>query len=305
MKRDILSVLDMKEDFEDLIGLSLKLKRSRYEEVSSVKNRVLAMIFEKPSTRTRVSFESAIRQIGGHSLYLNPNDMQLGRGETISDTAKVLSRMVDVIAYRAFEHTKMMELARNATIPVINALDDSEHPVQMLADFMTLYEKFGNLKGLNLTYAGDGNNVANSLLYASALTGVNIRVATPEGYEPKKEYVSKATELASRYGSSVEILNDPLKAAKGADAVYTDVWISMGEENQRQEKEKLFIRYQVNEKLMAQASDRAVFLHCLPAHRNLEVTPGVIDGVRSVVFDEAENRLHTEKALLVRLLSLQ
>ena len=305
MKRDILSVLDMKEDFEDLIGLSLKLKRSRYEEVSSAKNRVLAMIFEKPSTRTRVSFESAMRQIGGHSLYLNPNDMQLGRGETISDTAKVLSRMVDVIAYRAFEHTKMMELARNATIPVINALDDSEHPVQMLADFMTLYEKFGNLKGLNLTYAGDGNNVANSLLYASALTGVNIRVATPEGYEPKKEYVSKATELASRYGSSVEILNDPLKAAKGADAVYTDVWISMGEENQRQEKEKLFIRYQVNEKLMAQASDRAVFLHCLPAHRNLEVTPGVIDGVRSVVFDEAENRLHTEKALLVRLLSLQ
>ena len=305
MKRDILSVLDMKEDFEDLIGLSLKLKRSRYEEVSSAKNRVLAMIFEKPSTRTRVSFESAIRQIGGHSLYLNPNDMQLGRGETISDTAKVLSRMVDVIAYRAFEHTKMMELARNATIPVINALDDSEHPVQMLADFMTLYEKFGNLKGLNLTYVGDGNNVANSLLYASALTGVNIRVATPEGYEPKKEYVSKATELASRYGSSVEILNDPLKAAKGADAVYTDVWISMGEENQRQEKEKLFIKYQVNEKLMAQASDRAIFLHCLPAHRNLEVTPGVIDGVRSVVFDEAENRLHTEKALLVRLLSLQ
>ncbi len=305
MKRDILSVLDMKEDFEDLIGLSLKIKRSRYEEVSSAKNRVLAMIFEKPSTRTRVSFESAMRQIGGHSLYLNPNDMQLGRGETISDTAKVLSRMVDVIAYRAFEHTKMMELARNATIPVINALDDSEHPVQMLADFMTLYEKFGNLKGLNLTYVGDGNNVANSLLYASALTGVNIRVATPEGYEPKKEYVSKATELASRYGSSVEILNDPLKAAKGADAVYTDVWISMGEENQRQEKEKLFIKYQVNEKLMAQASDRAVFLHCLPAHRNLEVTPGVIDGVRSVVFDEAENRLHTEKALLVRLLSLQ
>ena len=305
MKRDILSVLDMKEDFEDLIGLSLKLKRSRYEEVSSAKNRVLAMIFEKPSTRTRVSFESAMRQIGGHSLYLNPNDMQLGRGETISDTAKVLSRMVDVIAYRAFEHTKMMELARNATIPVINALDDSEHPVQMLADFMTLYEKFGNLKGLNLTYVGDGNNVANSLLYASALTGVNIRVATPEGYEPKKEYVSKATELASRYGSSVEILNDPLKAAKGADAVYTDVWISMGEENQRQEKEKLFIKYQVNEKLMAQASDRAVFLHCLPAHRSLEVTPGVIDGVRSVVFDEAENRLHTEKALLVRLLSLQ
>ncbi len=305
MKRDILSVLDMKEDFEDLIGLSLKLKRSRYEEVSSAKNRVLAMIFEKPSTRTRVSFESAIRQIGGHSLYLNPNDMQLGRGETISDTAKVLSRMVDVIAYRAFEHTKMMELARNATIPVINALDDSEHPVQMLADFMTLYEKFGNLKGLNLTYVGDGNNVTNSLLYASALTGVNIRVATPEGYEPKKEYVSKATELASRYGSSVEILNDPLKAAKGADAVYTDVWISMGEENQRQEKEKLFIKYQVNEKLMAQASDRAIFLHCLPAHRNLEVTPGVIDGVRSVVFDEAENRLHTEKALLVRLLSLQ
>ena len=305
MKRDILSVLDMKEDFEDLIGLSLKIKRSRYEEVSSAKNRVLAMIFEKPSTRTRVSFESAMRQIGGHSLYLNPNDMQLGRGETISDTAKVLSRMVDVIAYRAFEHTKMMELARNATIPVINALDDSEHPVQMLADFMTLYEKFGNLKGLNLTYVGDGNNVANSLLYASALTGVNIRVATPEGYEPKKEYVSKATELASRYGSSVEILNDPLKAAKGADAVYTDVWISMGEENQRQEKEKLFIKYQVNEKLMAQASDRAIFLHCLPAHRNLEVTPGVIDGVRSVVFDEAENRLHTEKALLVRLLSLQ
>ena len=300
MKRDIISVADMKEDFTSIIELAMKLKRGRYDSYDDTKNRVLALIFEKPSTRTRISFEVAMRQLGGHSIYLNPNDMQMGRGETISDTAKVLSRFVDVIAYRAFENANVRELALNASVPVINALDNKEHPVQMLADFMTILERKGRLKGLKLVYVGDGNNIANSLMIAGAITGVNVTIASPKGFEPKDEFVSKAKSLSS--SARIEVTNDASTAVADADVIYTDVWISMGEEKEKERKEKAFSGFQVNSALMRKADPAAMFLHCLPAHRGLEVSADVIDGGQSFVFDEAENRLHTEKALLLKLL---
>ncbi len=301
MKRDIISVLDMSGDLEELIDLSIELKKKRYERSPGMDNRVLALIFEKPSTRTRVSFETAMDQLGGHAIYLNPNDMQMGRGETIHDTAKVLSGFVDAIAYRAFSHENVAELARNSTVPVINALDDREHPVQIIADFMTVKEEKGTLKGLKLTYVGDGNNVANSLLLGAAILGVNITVSCPEGFEPPEEFVRKAKELAGTSGTSVVVSHNPAEDVKDADIIYTDVWVSMGEESERAEKEKKFMPFQVNGKLFSHAKKDCTFLHCLPAHRGLEVTSDVIDGPRSRVFQEAENRLHTEKAVLQKL----
>lgn len=301
MKRDILSVLDMKDDLDELIDLSIELKKRRYQREPRMDNRVLGLIFEKPSTRTRISFETAMDQLGGHSIYLNPNDMQMGRGETIHDTGKVLSGFVDAIAYRAFSHQNVAELAENSSVPVINALDDLEHPVQIIADFMTIKEEKGNLKGLNMVYVGDGNNVANSLLLGAAILGVNITISCPEGYEPEDRFVSKALEIASTRGSNVRVSHDPLKDVSGADVIYTDVWVSMGEEKERVEKENIFRNFQVNGALVAEAKADHIFLHCLPAHRGLEVSAEVIDGPRSRVFQQAENRLHTEKAVLLKL----
>lgn len=292
----------MQDDLEDLIDLSIKVKRERYKRYDVADNRVLAMIFEKPSTRTRISFETAMDQLGGHSIYLNPNDMQMGRGETIHDTAKVLSGFVDAITYRAFSSRNVRELAENASVPVINALDDREHPVQMLADFMTVKENKGKLNGLKFVYIGDGNNVANSLLLASAILGVNITVSCPKGREPPAEFTEKAKEIASVKGSSVLVSHDPSTDVAGADVIYTDVWVSMGEEKERQEKEREFMDYQVTAELLSKASKDCIFLHCLPAHRGLEVSADVIDGPQSRVFQQAENRLHTEKALLLKLL---
>lgn len=302
MKRDIISVLDMKDDLEDIIDMSIRLKKNRYEPFHDTENRVLAMIFEKPSTRTRISFETAMIQLGGHAIYLNPNDMQIGRGETIADTAKVLSRYADVISYRAFSHDNVVELAKNASVPVINALDDREHPVQIIADFMTIKEKKGKLRGLNLVYVGDGNNMAHSLMLGAALLGVNMTLACPEGYKPREEYVDKAKEIAKGTGSKISVVTDPVEAVKDADAIYTDVWISMGDEKVKEQKEKAFKKYQVNDELVSKAPKDYIFLHCLPAHRGMEVTDSVADSVNSVIFDEAENRLHTEKALLYTLL---
>lgn len=303
MKRDIVSVTDMKDDLEELIDLAIELKKKRYERDPAMDNRVLALIFEKPSTRTRVSFETAMDQLGGHSIYLNPNDMQMGRGETIHDTAKVLSGFVDMIAYRAFSHDNVKELASNASIPVINALDDREHPVQIIADFMTVKEEKGHLKGINFVYVGDGNNVANSLLLGAAILGVNITVSCPHGYEPDEEFVKQAREIAKSTGSRVSVSHEPRKDVSGADVIYTDVWVSMGEEKERERKEKEFKKFQVNSELVSHADRDCIFLHCLPAHRGLEVAADVIDGPRSRVFQEAENRLHTEKAVLLKLLS--
>ena len=301
MKRDIISAFDMSDDLEEIIDLSISLKKRRYDYEPVLRNNILAMIFEKPSTRTRISLETAIEQLGGHGIYLNPNDMQVGRGETIADTARVLSGFADFISYRAFKHSNVLELARNSRIPVINALDDLEHPVQIVADFMTVKENFGKLHGKKLAYVGDGNNMANSLIAGSSILGVDISIGSPRGHEPNAEIVQKAEKMASANGSRIELFNDPKKAVEGADIVYTDVWVSMGEESQKAEKEKLFAPYQVNDDLMSGAAKNAIFLHCLPAHRGLEVSASVIDGRQSRVFDEAENRLHTSKAILLTL----
>ncbi|BAB59415.1 ornithine/aspartate carbamoyl transferase [Thermoplasma volcanium GSS1] len=302
-KRDILSVLDMKNDLDEIINLSIELKKNRYRSYESLRNKMLGLIFEKPSTRTRTSLEVAIDQLGGHAVYLNPSEMQLGRGETISDTGHVLSRFLDAIAYRAFDHKNVVELARSTSIPVINALDDVEHPLQIVADFMTVKEKKGKFSGLKFSYIGDGNNMANSLMLGAAILGVDIYVATPHGYEPKSEFVDKAKQVAKERGSKVIITNDAIEAAKDADVIYTDVWISMGEESKRGEKEKAFTKYQINSDLVSNAKKDYIFMHCLPAHRGLEVTDDVADSINSVIFDEAENRLHSEKGVLYKLLS--
>lgn len=305
MKRDIVSVLDMKEDFLDFVvkGIELKQRFKKGEVNSTLSGKTLAMIFEKPSTRTRVSFETGMTQLGGHAIYLSPRDMQLGRGETIADTARVLSRMVDAILYRAFDHKNVVELAKYSTVSVINGLDDEEHPTQMVADFMTILEHKGKFKGLKFAYIGDGNNTLNSLLLSSALVGMDIYAATPEGYEPKKSYVDSAKKIAKKNGSEVIITNDPEEAAKNADVIYTDVWVSMGEESKTEDKEKKFKGFQINSKLVKLAKKDYIFMHCLPAHRGKEVTDEVADSANSVIFDEAENRLHAEKIILLKVMT--
>lgn len=301
MKKDLISILDIKDELEEIIDLAIELKKKQKigEIFEPLKNRSMGMIFEKPSTRTRVSFEVAMTQLGGHALYLSPKDMQLGRGETIADTAKVLSRYVDIIIYRAYKHEMMLELARNATIPVVNALDDVEHPCQIVADLMTIKEKKGKFKGLKLAYVGDGNNVANSLMLGAAIVGMDFYIACPEGYEPNAELLKEAKKIAK--GTKVVVTHDPKEAVKDADVIYTDVWVSMGDEAEKEKRMKVFPPYQVNEELVKLAKDDYIFMHCLPAHRGYEVTDGVIDSSNSVVFDEAENRLHAQKAIILKL----
>jgi len=304
VKRDFLGVLDAEKDFIAIVELAANLKnRARAGELyEPLKNKNLAMIFEKSSTRTRVSFEVGMAQLGGHALYLNPQDLQLGRGETIADTARVLSRYVDAIVYRAFRHGDVAELARWATVPVINALDDVEHPCQALADVFTIQEHKGDLKGLRLAYVGDGNNVCHSLLLAGAVVGMDVAVACPDKFRPDPAIVRQAKEVAAKAGSRVYVGPDPVDAVKGADVVYTDVWVSMGMEKEKAERERIFQPYQVNQTLVNKAKEDAIAMHCLPAHRGLEITDEVMDGPRSVVWDQAENRLHAQKALLVKLL---
>jgi len=267
-----------------------------------LEGRALGMIFEKPSTRTRLSFEVGMFQLGGHALFLSPKDMQLGRGETVADTARVLSRYVDAIMYRAFEHKVMLELARAATVPVINALDDKEHPCQIVADLMTVKEHLGTLKGKRMAYVGDGNNVANSLALGCALVGMDFRIGAPVGYEIDADVMDAATRFAKRTGAKVESGRDPLWAVEGADVVYTDVWTSMGQEAEEAARKAIFEPYQVSPRLMAAAGPKALFMHCLPAHRGLEVTDAVIDSKSSIVLDQAENRMHAQKQILVDLI---
>ncbi|HEV8596027.1 MAG TPA: ornithine carbamoyltransferase [Thermoplasmata archaeon] len=304
MKRDFLGVLDAEKDFVAMIELAANLKnRARAGELyEPLKNKNLAMIFEKASTRTRVSFEVAMGQLGGHALYLNPQDLQLGRGETIADTARVLSRYVDAIVYRAYRHADVLELAKWTTIPVINGLDDWEHPCQALADFFTIHEHKGDLKGLKLAYVGDGNNVCHSLLLAGAVVGLHVSVGCPDKFRPNTAVVKQAKELAAKTDAKITILPDPVDAVKDADVVYTDVWVSMGMEKEKTERERILLPYQVNQLLVNKAKEDAIVMHCLPAHRGLEITDEVIDGPKSVVWDQAENRLHAQKALLVTLL---
>ena len=293
------------QEILETIKMSEKLKFENKNGIRHnhlLKGKTLGLIFAKSSTRTRVSFEVAMYQLGGYSLFLSSSDIQLGRGETLSDTARTLSRYIDGIMIRTYKHSDVIELANCSTIPVINGLTDSQHPCQVLADLMTIKEYKGKLRGVKVAYVGDGNNVANSLLIGCAKTGVDISVATPEGYQCEDATVEHAREAAKESGSKIVLTEDPYEAVKDADVVYTDTWISMGQENEKEIRKKIFISYQVNDKLMGVAKKDAIFMHCLPAYRGLEVDEKVIDGPQSVVFDQAENRLHAQKAVLVKLL---
>jgi ornithine carbamoyltransferase len=288
------------EEVEQILKTSelLKLQLYRGQEHPLLKGKALAMVFEKSSTRTRVSFEVGMVQLGGYALYLSASDLQLGRGETIADTARVLSRYVQGIMARVFAHQTILDLIQYASVPVVNGLSDFSHPCQGLADLFTVYEKKGRLAGLKLAYVGDGNNVAHSLLYGCAKVGMNIALGCPKGYEPKPEVVSQARAEGKKNGCQVEVVNDPREAARAADVVYTDVWASMGQEKEHAERVKIFKPFQVNAKLVKEAKEDYIFMHCLPAHRGEEVTDEVADSPNSVILDQAENRMHTQKALL-------
>jgi len=291
------------DEILQVLSLALKLKEKfrRGIRPQLLKGKILAMIFAKSSTRTRVSFESGIYQLGGIAQFLSAADIQLGRGETISDTAKTLSRMVDGIMIRTFRQSDIEDLAKYGSVPVINGLSDLLHPCQALADMLTYYEHTGGFSG-KLAYVGDGNNVANSLLVICSKLGIDISAACPEGYEPDGGVLALAREAARLSGSNITITRDPREAVEGANAVYTDVWASMGQEAEAAEKRKRLAGYQVTPKLMALCAKGAIFMHCLPAHRGEEVAPEVIDGPQSVVFDEAENRLHAQKAVMALLM---
>lgn len=304
--RDFLDFADFTAlELHDLLALAIDLKEKQKQGqfYRPLAGKTLGLIFEKSSTRTRVSFEVAMFQLGGHALFLSSQDTQMGRGEPIADTAKVLSRYVDGVMIRTFGHQNVIEFARAATIPVINGLTDLHHPCQVLADILTLWEKKGTLKGLNVTYIGDGNNMANSWLIAAPKFGINLRVATPPGYECDPQVVEQAKGLAKLHGTELLLTNDPVSAVQNTDMIYTDVWASMGQEQEQKIREQHFAAYQVNAELVKHAKSDYLFMHCLPAHRGEEVTADVIDGPNSVIFDEAENRLHVQKAILVALMS--
>jgi ornithine carbamoyltransferase len=298
-----ISIHDLTADqVESIFSLTADLKREPQRFASALAGKSLAMIFEKSSTRTRVSFEVGMTQLGGHALFLSSRDIQLGRGEPISDTAQVLSRYVDVIMARTFAHQTVLDLARFGSVPVINGLTDELHPCQGMADYFTLREVFGDLRGRKIAYVGDGNNVAHSLMFGAAKVGMDVAVATPPGFEPKPHYVELARQDAAAAGTALTVTHDPREAVAGASAIYTDVWASMGQEAEAEARRQAFAGWTVDTALMAHARPDAVFLHCLPAHRGEEVAAEVIDGPQSRVFDEAENRLHVQKAILLWLL---
>ncbi|NJK64944.1 MAG: ornithine carbamoyltransferase [Synechococcaceae cyanobacterium SM2_3_1] len=303
LSRDLLTLTDLSVvEFQILLtkAMNLKHKQTHFR----LDGLILGLLFKKASTRTRVSFTSAMYQCGGSVIDLSPNTMQVSRGEPIADTARVLSRYLDVIAIRTYDQAELEEFAHYATIPVINALTDRFHPCQIMADLLTIQEVFGHLQGLTLAYCGDGNNVAHSLLLGCAMTGIHIRVATPMGFVPEAEIVEQAREIArsNGTGSQIEILTDPEVAVAGAQVVYTDVWASMGQEEEAEQRQQSFFPFQVNSALLTQADPEAIVLHCLPAHRGEEITAEVLEGPQSRVWDQAENRLHVQKALIVSLL---
>lgn len=301
MKRDFLSIADhsrteLESILDDAARLKADLRAKRGDR--PLLGKTLAMIFEKPSLRTRVTFETGVKQLGGASVYLAPNDIQLGARETVADIARNLSRWVDLIVARTFSHASMLELAEHATVPVINGLSDLLHPCQVMADCQTLQERKGRLDGLTVAFIGDGNNVVNSWIHAAARLGIHFRLACPEGYEPDPGVLAEGRETGS---STIEILHDPATAADGADALYTDVWTSMGQEAESQIRRAAFAGYRVDAALLAKAKKDALVMHCLPAHRGEEITGEVVDGPQSVVLEQAENRLHAQKAVMVRL----
>ncbi len=296
MKRDLLAIHDLtKDEIQSLLARALALKSGADVHKCPLIGKSVGLLFEKPSTRTRVSFEVGIYQLGGKSLYLSPREIQLGRGETVADTALVLSRYLTAVVLRTYSHSTIEEFASFATVPVVNGLSDLHHPCQALADLMTILERKGTLKGIRLAYIGDGNNVANSLIEAVALTGVDMVIACPECCDPDSDVLQKARSSGD---GSITIVRDPVEAVADADIVYTDVWVSMGQEKEAENKKAQFTGYQINAALLSHAKKDAVVLHCLPAYRGQEITDEVMDGPKSAVFDQAENRLHTGKALL-------
>ena len=300
---DLLSLQELSPpEAEGLLELTGLVKERPEEFHTALAGKHLALIFEKPSLRTRVTFEVGVEQLGGRALFIDQTRARLGARESLADIARNLERWVDGVVLRTFEHRTVTEMAAHAAIPVINGLSDLEHPCQALGDYFTLQERFGDLGRVKLAFVGDGNNVCHSLLLAAALLGSRIAVATPPGYEPAAEIVRAASETAAHTGGRVELTYDCQEAVRGADGVYTDVWASMGEEEEAEERRKIFAPYQVNAELMAQAAPHAVFLHCLPAHRGQEVTDGVMDSPQSLVYEQAENRLHVQKAILLLLL---
>jgi ornithine carbamoyltransferase len=306
MQKDLVSIADLNRDeIYRLFELAHELKTEVAEEGSLkiLKGRVMVLLFEKPSLRTRVTFETAMFQLGGAAIYLAPGDIGLGRRETVPDVARNLSRWVHVITARTFAHETVVGLAENASIPVVNALCNREHPCQALADFLTILEQRKKLDGAILTWVGDGNNVCHSLMLAAGLLGVNMKVATPKGYEPRSEYVAMAKGLAQKSGAALDLFTDPKSAVRDAEFVYTDVWTSMGDEAQAAERRKVFAPYQVNAELLKSAGANCKIMHCLPAHRGDEITADVLEGPQSIVLDEAENRLHIQRAVVAELVT--
>lgn len=302
--KDLISLKDLSVgEIEEIFGLAEKLKdEGRQVTTEPLKGKTIGLIFEKPSLRTRVSLEVAMAQLGGDAIYLGPDEIKLGQREAIKDVAKTLSRYLDGIVARTFKHQDLLELAKYATIPVINGLSDLSHPCQALADLFTVKERFGKLKGVKMAFVGDGNNVCNSLLYGCAKLGVDLSVATPKGYEPKQEIYKGAQDLAKSSGAKIAYHYDPSEAVKDADVIYTDVWTSMGQEKEKAIRVKAFKGFQVSSKLCSKAKKDYYIMHCLPAHRGEEITDECLDGEHSIVFDQAENRLHIEKAILLLLL---
>ena len=301
---DFLSIDDVGPDaLRSVLEAAEQVKAKPAAWAHRLQGKQVALIFEKPSTRTRVSFEAAVSTMGGHAIVLRGDELQLGRGETIEDTGRVLSRYVDAIVVRTFGQDRLERLADAASVPVVNALSDSEHPCQALADFLTIQEQRSKLEGVALAYIGDGNNVAHSLMLGGAKLGMDVRVGTPSGYEPFPQVVDRSAEIAARTGGKITVTNLLAEAVSGASFIYTDVWASMGQESSAEERKKSFEDYQVNADLLQMASPDALVMHCLPAHRGEEISTDVIDGPRSIVWDQAENRLHTQKALLDHLLA--
>lgn len=303
MKKDLVSIKELSiSDIGEIFSLAQKIKANKNKFSSALKGKSVGLIFQKPSNRTRVSFEVGVWELGGNCIYLGPDEISIGQRETTEDVAKTLSRYLSAIVARTFEHETVRDLAKYATIPVINGLSDLEHPCQALSDLFTIKEKLKKLAGVKMAYVGDGNNVCHSLIYAASKAGMNIKIATPQGYEPNEDVVSGAKEVAKKTKASVELTNDPFVAVKAADIIYTDVWTSMGQEKEAEKRKKDFAGFQINPRLVAQAKKNYLFMHCLPAHRGEEVSDSVIDGKNSIVFDQAENRLHVQKAILVKLL---
>jgi len=306
MKKDLVSISDLSKD--EILGLLARARELKTELASKprlglAEGRMAVLIFEKPSLRTRVAFEVAMRNLSGSALYLGPSDVGMGKRETVPDVARNLSRWVSCIIARVFAHSTVEDLAANATIPVINALSDSEHPCQILADLLTILDYRGRLEGAHVTWTGDGNNVCNSLMLACGLCGINLRVATPRGFEPPQKFVNLAQEYAGKSGAEIKVAYDPVEACRDAEFIYTDVWASMGQESEAEQRRKIFRPYQLNKELLSRCGKDCKVLHCLPAHRDEEITADVLDGPQSIVLDQAENRLHAQRALLAALLN--